>query len=67
VPTKIEQIEDGKPGKYRVTAKTSDGKEIVEEYNTILLAIGRDPCTQGIGLENAGVKLHEKNSKSDCK
>jgi thioredoxin reductase (NADPH) len=56
----IEQLSEGKPGKYRVTAKTTDGQEIVDEYNTILLAIGRDPCTTGIGLENAGVKLSSK-------
>ena len=34
----IEKLEDGtddKPGLYRVTAKTNDGKEIVEEYNTV--------------------------------
>lgn len=61
VPTKIECIEEGKPGRYRVTSKTTDGKEVTEEYNTILLATGRDPCTKGIGLENVGVKLHEKS------
>ncbi|XP_012935347.1 thioredoxin reductase 1, cytoplasmic isoform X1 [Aplysia californica] len=63
VPTKIEQIEEGSPGRYRVTARTTDGQEIVEEYNTILLAIGRDPCTKGIGLENAGVQLHDKTQR----
>uniref|UniRef100_A0A0B7AKP7 Thioredoxin-disulfide reductase n=1 Tax=Arion vulgaris TaxID=1028688 RepID=A0A0B7AKP7_9EUPU len=63
VPIKIEQIEKGEPGRYRVTAKTNEGSEIVEEYNTILLAIGRDPCTQGIGLENVGVKLGQKTKR----
>jgi len=63
VPTKIEQIEEGKPGRYRVTAKTTDGKEVVEEYNTVLFAIGRDPCTKGIGLEDVGVQLNEKSQR----
>lgn len=58
VPTKIEQIEKGQPGRYRVTAINADGTEVVDEYNTILFAIGRDPCTRGIGLENVGVHLN---------
>uniref|UniRef100_A0A2C9JBD2 thioredoxin-disulfide reductase (NADPH) n=1 Tax=Biomphalaria glabrata TaxID=6526 RepID=A0A2C9JBD2_BIOGL len=63
VPTKIEQVEKGEPGKYRVTAVASDGAQIVEEYNTILFAIGRDPCTKGIGLENVGVSLNPNNQR----
>ncbi|KAK4312844.1 hypothetical protein Pmani_015761 [Petrolisthes manimaculis] len=62
VPTNIEKIEEGTPGKLRVTAKTTDGEEVVGEYNTVVVAIGRDPCTSGIGLENAGVDL-AKNGK----
>jgi len=26
---------DSEPGLYRVTAKDSEGKEVVEEYNTV--------------------------------
>ncbi|XP_059153784.1 thioredoxin reductase 1, cytoplasmic-like isoform X2 [Physella acuta] len=63
VPKKIEQIEKGQPGRYKVTAVKDDGTEIVEEYNTILLAIGRDPCTTGIGLENVGVNLNPNNGR----
>lgn len=63
VPTKIEQIEPGEPGKLRVTAKSSDGTEITEEYNTVLLAIGRDACTRKIGLDTVGVKINEKTGK----
>lgn len=52
------QIEEGaEPGKLRVTAKTTEGEEIVDEYNTVVLAVGRDPCTSDIGLEKAGVEL----------
>ena len=62
VPKKIEKVRDGQPGLYKVTA--SDGtKTVVEEYNTILFAIGREPCTKNIGLEKAGVKVNPKTGK----
>lgn len=35
----IEQIEKGEPGRYRVTAQTNEGAEVVEEYNTVSTAI----------------------------
>ncbi|XP_071084226.1 thioredoxin reductase 1, cytoplasmic-like [Haliotis cracherodii] len=66
VPQKIERLEEGTPGRYRVTALGREGQEIVEEYNTILYAIGRDPCTSGIGLENVGVKVNPKNGRVIC-
>ncbi|XP_050411584.1 thioredoxin reductase 1, cytoplasmic [Patella vulgata] len=67
VPVKIEKLEDGQPGKYKVTAKSTTTDDIIEEeYNTILLAIGRDPCTSGIGLEAVGVQLNPKNGKLLC-
>uniref|UniRef100_A0A803XTA2 Thioredoxin reductase 1, cytoplasmic n=2 Tax=Meleagris gallopavo TaxID=9103 RepID=A0A803XTA2_MELGA len=64
VPIKIEQIEEGTPGRLKVTAKsTKDDKVIEEEYNTVLLAIGRDACTRKIGLDKVGVKINEKTGK----
>lgn len=61
LPSKVEKLEDGTPGRYKVTMKnTETGEEVVDEFNTILLGIGRDPCTSGIGLEKIGVKLDEK-------
>ncbi|XP_077328242.1 thioredoxin reductase 1, cytoplasmic [Lithobates pipiens] len=63
VPAKIEQIEVGAPGRLKVTSQSADGKEIVEEYNTVLLAIGRDACTRKIGLDIPGVKINEKTGK----
>ena len=61
VPKKIELVSE-EPRVLRVTAQCSDGKEVVEECNTVLFAIGRKPCTENIGLENVGVAL-EKNGK----
>ncbi|NWR65597.1 TRXR1 reductase, partial [Bucorvus abyssinicus] len=64
VPVKVEQIEKGTPGRLKVTAKSTNGNQIIEgEYNTVLLAIGRDACTRNIGLDKVGVKINEKTGK----
>ncbi|XP_063397823.1 thioredoxin reductase 1, cytoplasmic-like [Mytilus trossulus] len=60
VPTKIEQLQerqDGKPGLYKVYGKYNDGTEYSDEFNTVIFAIGRDPCTQNIGLDKVGVQM----------
>ncbi|KFP87401.1 Thioredoxin reductase 3, partial [Acanthisitta chloris] len=50
--------------RLKVTAKSTEGTEVIEgEYNTVLIAIGRDACTRNIGLETIGVKINEKNGK----
>ncbi|KAF1401782.1 Thioredoxin reductase 3, partial [Eudyptula minor] len=60
----VEQLEEGMPGRLKVTAKSTEGPEIFEEeYNTVLIAVGRDACTRNIGLETIGVKINEKNGK----
>lgn len=63
VPTKIEKIEDGSPAKLKVYAKYNDGTEFVDEFNTVIFAIGRDACTANIGLDKIGVALNPKNGK----
>ncbi|XP_058855829.1 thioredoxin reductase 1, cytoplasmic-like [Acipenser ruthenus] len=64
VPTKIEQLEEGTPGKLKVTAKSTESGEMIEgEYNTVLIAVGRDACTGKIGLDKVGVEINEKNGK----
>ncbi|OWK63595.1 thioredoxin reductase 3 [Lonchura striata] len=64
VPVQVEQLEQGMPGRLKVTAKSTEGPEILEEeYNTVLLAVGRDACTRNIGLQTIGVKINEKNGK----
>lgn len=63
IPTAIEKIEDGSPGKIKVTCKSTDSDtEQTEEFNTVLIAIGRESCTKTIGLDNAGV-ISKKNGK----
>ncbi|CAG0878856.1 unnamed protein product [Darwinula stevensoni] len=67
IPTKIEKIEDGTPPTLRVTGKyVETGEEIIEEFNTVLFAIGRDACTKGIGLEDIDVKINPQNQKVIC-
>uniref|UniRef100_A0A8C3YU99 Thioredoxin reductase 1, cytoplasmic n=2 Tax=Catagonus wagneri TaxID=51154 RepID=A0A8C3YU99_9CETA len=64
VPIKVEQIEAGMPGRLRVVAKATDSDNTIEgEYNTVLLAIGRDACTRNIGLETVGVEINKKTGK----
>merc|ERR1712112_629546 len=63
VPTKIEKIEEGNPGKLKVHAKYNDGTEFVDEFNTVIFAIGRDACTANMGLDKIGVALNPKNGK----
>ncbi|EGT44680.1 hypothetical protein CAEBREN_14471 [Caenorhabditis brenneri] len=70
VPTRIEQIEektDEKPGKYRVywpkkNEETGEMQDVSEEYNTILMAIGREAVTDDVGLTTIGVE-RAKNKK----
>lgn len=52
VPTSVELSESGRK---KVSWKNSDGSVGEEEYDTVLLAIGRDVCTNNIGLDKAGV------------
>lgn len=48
--------------------KTADGlrlhldNEQLCEIDKVLMAIGRDPCTRGLGLEAAGVKTNERGA-----
>ncbi|XP_077195845.1 thioredoxin reductase 1, cytoplasmic isoform X2 [Paroedura picta] len=64
VPTKVEQIKEGTPGILKVTARHTENSQIIKgEYNTVLLAIGRDSCTRKIGLERIGVRINEKTGK----
>lgn len=66
VPEKIEKIRDGQPGLYRVTTRVGE-KIVVEDYNTVLFAIGRSPCTNDIGLDKAGVHVNPKTGKIPTK
>nr|XP_033944950.1 thioredoxin reductase 3 isoform X1 [Pseudochaenichthys georgianus] len=64
VPIKVEELEAGSPGRLKVTAKSTESDEVIEgEYNTVLIAVGRDACTDKIGLDKTGVKVNPKTGK----
>jgi dihydrolipoamide dehydrogenase len=54
--TKVEKIEKTKDG-VAVIYKTADGKETRKEAEKVLVAVGRAPRTDNIGIEKAGVKV----------
>ena len=57
VPIMIQKVED------LATTKYNHGTEFVDEFNTVLFAIGRDTCTAKIWLEGVGVAPNPKNRK----
>lgn len=62
--SQVEQVEVGSPGKLRVTAVSMNGAEThQEEFNTVLLTAGREPCTADIGLECIGVKRNQETNR----
>lgn len=49
---------DTKGANVKVTAENSKGESIILDGDYCLVSIGRKPYTDGLGLENAGVKLN---------
>lgn len=56
VDTKLEKLEKTDTG-IRVTGKTSKGDPVSIEAAMLLVAVGRMPYTQGLGLEGTKIKL----------
>jgi dihydrolipoamide dehydrogenase len=52
---KFEKVEKTDTG-VKVTYTTSDGKQVVKEADKVLVAVGRGPRTEGIGLERTKIK-----------
>ena len=57
--TKLSKVEDIGTA-LKVTFETKDGKTNIQEFEKILIAIGRRPVTTDLGLENTKVQLTEK-------
>lgn len=51
---KVEKVEKTKTG-IKVTFTASDGKQVVKEAEKVLVAVGRAPRTEGIGLEKTKI------------
>ena len=56
VGAKVDKVEKTKDG-VKVTFTGSDGKQIAKEAERVLVAVGRAPRTEGIGLEKTKVKM----------
>lgn len=55
----VERVEGKSGGHLRVPVHTPDGERVIEGTD-ILVATGRTPNTDGIGLEQAGVELTDR-------
>lgn len=54
-------VKGGKLGKKGVDVTFNDGgKDFTQNFDTVLMTIGRTPNSDGIGLERAGIKLDGK-------
>jgi pyruvate/2-oxoglutarate dehydrogenase complex dihydrolipoamide dehydrogenase (E3) component len=60
IPVEITRIKEGQPGELLVKYKNENGEILQETYNTVLLAVGRDPCTNELNLDKVGVQLNPK-------
>lgn len=57
--TKVLAVED-KGEKISVSMEDKKGETFKEEFNKILVSVGRRPNTDGIGLVNTAVKINDK-------
>jgi dihydrolipoamide dehydrogenase len=58
VDTKLEKLEKTETG-VRVTGKTSKGEAVSLEAEMLLVAVGRMPYTQGLGIEGTKIKVEK--------
>ncbi|KAF4527392.1 hypothetical protein B566_EDAN016097 [Ephemera danica] len=59
VPTKVEKLETDDAG----ANKLRSGEEHVGTYNTVIFAVGREACTQTMGLDAVNLKVNPSDNK----
>ena len=64
VDTKLDKLEKTDKGVV-VTGKTSKGEEVKLEAEMLLVAVGRMPYTEGLGLEGTKIKVEKGFIKTD--
>lgn len=57
--TKVTKMEEAKNG-IAVTFEDANGRSSTEEYDKVLVAIGRKPNSKNLGLENTKVQINER-------
>ena len=62
--TRLEKMEKTETG-VRVTGKDASGKEVQLEAEMLLVAVGRMPYLQGLGLEGTKIKVERGNVQVD--
>jgi thioredoxin/glutathione reductase (selenoprotein) len=61
IPQRLDKNEDGS---IKVTyVDSSSNQTLTENFNTVVFAIGRYALTEGLKLENCGVKVHPNSKK----
>lgn len=58
--TKVVSVKKDKNGAVVEVEGVADGKKDSLKADVVLVAIGRRPYTEGLGLENAGVKINQR-------
>jgi thioredoxin reductase (NADPH) len=60
VPVEIVRVKEGEPGEVLVKYKNEKGEILEETFNTVLVAVGREACTNELDLAKVGVKINPK-------
>ncbi len=63
--TKLEKLEKTKSG-VKVTGTDANGKQVVLEAEMFLVAVGRMPYLEGLGLEGTKIKVERGNVQVDA-
>ena len=63
IPSRIEKLESGVLRVFWKSPSDENLPEESEEFDTVLLAIGRDPNTKGLGLDRIPMKLEASSGK----